>query len=128
MSVGLIVTTSSSAWSVSPVPEMVTSTQVNREVENKDFPRVTTKPNLEVDEAGLMPSVNVAVDTSIQFSMTSPPTPLLQGEGSLISIELDKSTFHTPPTPLVKGGAIKEYVSNSNQIGMTRECSRSHSV
>ncbi len=119
LSVGLIVTTSSSAWSVSPVPEMVASSQVNREVENKDFPRVTTKPNLEVDEAGLMPSVNVAVDTSIQFSMTSPPTPLLQGEGSLISIGLDKSTFHTPPTPLVKGGAIKEYVSNSNPIDIT---------
>ncbi len=38
---------------------------------------------------------------------------------SLIAIGLDKSTFHTPPTPLVKGGAIKEYVSNSNPIGIT---------
>ena len=119
LSVGLIVTTSSSAWSVSPVPEMVTSSQVNREVENKDFPRVTTEPNLEVDEAGLMPSVNVAVDTSIQLSMTSPPTPLLQGEGSLIPIGFSNATFHTPPAPLVKGGAIREYVSKSNPIGIT---------
>jgi len=119
LSVGLIVTTSSSAWSVSPVPEMVASSQVNREVENKDFPRVTTEPNLEVDEAGLMPSVNVAVDTSIQLSMTSPPTPLLQGEGSLIPIGFSNATFHTPPAPLVKGGAIREYVSKSNPIGIT---------
>ena len=119
LSVGLIVTTSSSAWSVSPVPEMVASSQVNREVENKDLPRVTTEPNLEVDEAGLMPSVNVAVDTSIQLSMTSPPTPLLQGEGSLIPIGFSNATFHTPPAPLVKGGAIREYVSKSNPIGIT---------
>jgi len=119
LSVGLIVTTSSSAWSVSPVPEMVASSQVNREVENKDLPRVTTEPNLEVDEAGLMPSVNVAVDTSIQLSMTSPPTPLLQGEGSLIPIGFSNVTFHTPPAPLVKGGAIREYVSKSNPIGIT---------
>jgi hypothetical protein len=119
LNVGLIVTTSSSAWTASPVAEMVTSTQVNREVENKDLPRVTTEPNLEVDEAGLMPSVNVADDTSLQSSMTSPPTPLLQGEGSLVSIGLDDSRFHTPPIPLVKGGAIKEYVSNSNPTGIT---------
>jgi len=118
LSVGLIVTTSSSAWSVSPVPEMVASSQ-GKKVENKDFPRVTTEPNLEVDEAGLMPSVNVAVDTSIQLSMTSPPTPLLQGEGSLIPIGFSNATFHTPPAPLVKGGAIREYVSKSNPIGIT---------
>ena len=33
---------------------------------------------------------------------------------AVIPIGLSHGTFHTPPTPLVKGGAIKEYVSNSN--------------
>jgi acyl carrier protein len=44
-----------------------------------------------------------------------------QGEGETshpISIGLDNRTFHTPPTPLVKGGAIQENLSNLNQIGI----------
>ncbi len=36
----------------------------------------------------------------------------------LIPIGLNNGTFHTPPTPLIKGGAIQENLSNLNQIGV----------
>jgi hypothetical protein len=38
---------------------------------------------------------------------------------SVIPIGFFNVTFHTPPAPLIKGGAIREYVSNSNPIGIT---------
>ncbi|HEY9614803.1 BamA/TamA family outer membrane protein, partial [Allocoleopsis sp.] len=37
----------------------------------------------------------------------------------LTPIDFFNVTFHTPPAPLVKGGAIKEYVSQANPIGIT---------
>jgi len=104
LSVGLIVITSSSAWCASPVAEMVASSQVNREVENNDFPRVITEPNFEVDEAGLMPSVNVADDTSLQSSLTFPPTPLLQGYRVYTSRYQPANAEFCPPSPPTLGG------------------------
>jgi hypothetical protein len=99
LSVGLIVTTSSSAWSVSPVPEMAASSQVKRQGEQ------------------VVPD-GVSREDDFDSSMTSPPTPLLQGEGSVIPIRFFNAKFHTPPAPLIKGGAIREYVSK-NPIGVT---------
>ena len=37
----------------------------------------------------------------------------------LIPSGLNNGTFHTPPPPLIKGGAIPENLSNLNQIGIT---------
>ena len=118
LSVGLIVTTSSSAWTASPVPEMVASSQGKKQGEqgrqrehgeNEDFPcSLCVVPD------------GVSGEDDLESSLTSPPTPLLAGEGSFIPIGFSNVTFHTPPAPLIKGGAIKEYVSNSNPIGIRR--------
>jgi hypothetical protein len=93
---------------------MVASSQVKRQgeqgrqEENKDFPcSLCVVPD------------DVSGEDDFESSLTSPPTPLLQEEGSLIPIGFSNVTSHTPPAPLVKGGAIREYVSNSNPIGIT---------
>ena len=102
LSVGLIVTTSSSAWSVSPVPEMVASSQGKKQGEqgrqrehgeNEDFPcSLCVVPD------------DVSGEDDVEASIISPPTPLLQGYRVYTSRYQPANAEFCPPSPPTLGG------------------------
>jgi hypothetical protein len=114
LSAGLIVATTSSVGSATPVPVESASSQANSGAEDSQ-----AKLKLE-DAIEPMLSLPVVTAEGIQGTTSDPKAslndyPLVR----LIPIGFFNVTFHTPPAPLIKGGAIREYVSNSNPIDIT---------